>query len=85
MTASLADLLPRTEWQDQAACQDADIDLFFSLNDSDQEQALALCDRCPVRDACLQHALAHRETFGIWGGTREAERRRMLRGQRHAA
>ena len=86
MTARLTDQLTMSDWHADAACQDADIELFFSTNERDQGQALAYCAVCPVRDACLQQALMHRETFGIWGGTTEAERRRILRAsRRHAA
>lgn len=34
------------------------------------------CIGCPVRDLCLQWALAHAE-HGIWAGTTERQRRRM--------
>jgi len=47
-------------------------------------QARALCRSCPVRVACLEHALAVQEPHGIWGGLNELERRRVLR-QRTAA
>jgi WhiB family transcriptional regulator, redox-sensing transcriptional regulator len=40
--------------------------------------AKALCQTCPVRRACLEHALCTREPFGIWGGLTEHERRAML-------
>lgn len=36
--------------------------------------ALALCRRCPVREACLQWALEHEEV-GIWGGLTDSQRR----------
>jgi WhiB family redox-sensing transcriptional regulator len=37
------------------------------------------CNRCPVRQACLDEALGRRESFGIWGGMSTAERRELLR------
>jgi WhiB family transcriptional regulator, redox-sensing transcriptional regulator len=72
-------------WQDQAACADADADLFFAGDEQRQREALALCGACPVRDACLEHALATGEQFGIWGGLREQDRRRIARERRTAA
>lgn len=72
-------------WQADAACRDADAELFFSLDESRQQEALALCAECPVRRQCLEHALAHGEQYGIWGGLREGERRRLMRDRRHAA
>ena len=38
-----------------------------------------------LRQACLEHALAHREREGIWGGTTERERRRIVRQRRKSA
>jgi hypothetical protein len=42
-------------------------------------RAKQLCDGCPIRVACLAIALARNETFGIWGGLTEHERRRLPR------
>ena len=47
-------------------------------------EAKAVCAGCPVREACLDYALANSEHFGVWGGTTERERRR-LRNLRRAA
>ena len=30
---------------------------------------------CPVQVPCREHAMATGETFGVWGGLGEAERR----------
>jgi WhiB family transcriptional regulator, redox-sensing transcriptional regulator len=72
-------------WQDHAACADADADLFFSSDEEAQREALAYCDACPVRSACLEHAVTNREQYGIWGGVREQDRRRITRERRQAA
>jgi WhiB family redox-sensing transcriptional regulator len=32
-----------------------------------------------VRDECLDFALETRQRYGIWGGTTERQRRRMMR------
>lgn len=31
-------------------------------------QAEALCAECPIRELCLEYALAQKEDFGVWGG-----------------
>jgi WhiB family transcriptional regulator, redox-sensing transcriptional regulator len=74
-----------TSWQAEAACHDADAELFFSLDETRQQEALELCAVCPVRQECLEHALVQGEQYGIWGGTREGERRRIMRERRRAA
>jgi WhiB family transcriptional regulator, redox-sensing transcriptional regulator len=69
-------------WQEQAACRGVDVELFFSVEEADVALALSYCDRCPVRPQCLAHAMTDREAFGVWGGMRENERRRIFRSQR---
>ncbi len=84
-TPALHDLLPTGSWQKDAACRDADPELFFSTAEPDRAAALEMCNSCPVRLECLEHALETRETYGIWGGTDEQERKRLLRRRRRAA
>lgn len=75
-------------WRRLAACRGIDADIFYPEaddDDGDAEAAKAICAECPVRQACLEHALAHREREGIWGGTTERERRRILRQRRKSA
>ena len=40
---------------------------------------------CPVREACLEYALAIREPHGVWGGCNEMERRALLRQRARSA
>lgn len=37
----------------------------------------ATCDACPVRQECLDHALANRTLTGVWAGTTSVDRRRI--------
>jgi len=61
-----------------------DVEAFYpvSEDEADAVEAKAICDICPVRQACLEHALAHREREGIWGGTTEG-RPRIVRQRRN--
>lgn len=79
--------LPGEEFASSPLCDDPDAtpderhelaDLFFPASEEDHEQiqaAKTICSRCPVRQACLQFALAQGEDEGIWGGLTAAERR----------
>ncbi len=70
------------DWQLRAACRGLDVDLFYSVEEDDVAAALAVCEGCPVRTRCLDLALQRRESFGTWGGTTEAYRRRIFRRER---
>ena len=84
-TLTVTDLLTTGNWQQDAACRDAEPDVFFSTAEGDRAEAMRLCAACPVRLECLEHALESREAYGIWGGTDEQERKRLLRRRRRAA
>jgi WhiB family redox-sensing transcriptional regulator len=66
-------------WAARAECRGEDPALFFPGPDDDTSAALSICARCPVRRECLEYAIEARERFGIWGGTTERQRRRMVR------
>jgi len=75
-------------WTLRAACRGIDVELFYATVEPEIERALAYCARCPVREACLRAAMERGETFGVWGGVPEADRRRVFRRERrerHAA
>jgi WhiB family redox-sensing transcriptional regulator len=71
-------------WRQQAACRDADTAIFFPDSDTEAGPALAVCATCPVREACLEFALATNQADGVWGGATETERRRLRRRRRAA-
>ncbi|HLI54092.1 MAG TPA: WhiB family transcriptional regulator [Acidimicrobiales bacterium] len=72
-------------WRQRAACRGVDPDIFYPVSDEEAEDAKAICATCPVRQLCLDWALANREKEGVWGGATERERRRILRRRRHSA
>lgn len=49
-------------------CRAGDPDLWFAETPAELEQAKLLCADCPIREQCLQGALARREPWGVWGG-----------------
>ena len=78
-------------WQERASCQQAEAAAFFApdserIREREKREANAkrVCEQCPVRTACLEHALAVPEQFGIWGGMTELERQEEARRRRGA-
>lgn len=72
-------------WRQRAACQGIDAEIFYPSTDEEGEAAKAICGVCPVRETCLEYALANREREGVWGGLNERERRRVSRQRRKSA
>jgi WhiB family redox-sensing transcriptional regulator len=77
------------EWRDLGLCLTEDPDLFFPIGDgphaaAQTATAIAVCQRCPVRQPCLDWALAA-GTTGVWGGLDESERRNLRRASRQPA
>lgn len=64
---------------EEAACRDEDLDMFFAVGDGQEEQAKAVCRRCPVRWECLTYALETRQRHGVWGGLTAEERVLLIR------
>jgi WhiB family transcriptional regulator, redox-sensing transcriptional regulator len=78
-----------------AACRGMEAPLFFGPDDETRPEreireakAKAVCQRCPVREQCLDFALGNSVRYGIWGGLnqeeRSRERRRRVRRPRAA-
>jgi hypothetical protein len=62
-------------WQYRAACRGAELTVFFPERGQSAEPARQICAACPVRQPCLDYALRHGITHGIWGGLTERDRR----------
>ncbi len=75
----LSDLMKRPLWQRRAACRGMGHTVFVNGRAKRDAAAVRICERCPVRQQCLEHALASPGLVGIWGGTTEVERRWLLR------
>jgi WhiB family redox-sensing transcriptional regulator len=68
------------DWRNDAACASNETDLFFPNGSTgpaarQTREAKNVCARCSVRDACLNFALDTGQTYGVWGGLSEDERR----------
>jgi WhiB family transcriptional regulator, redox-sensing transcriptional regulator len=77
-------------WRSSGACRSADPDLFFPISrtgpaEKQIARAKTICATCPVREQCLEFALSHDQTYGIWGGTTVEDRQRDRRRRRRAA
>jgi WhiB family redox-sensing transcriptional regulator len=53
----------------------------FVIGRGQQFSRRDLCDECPVRQECLEVALADESLQGLWSGTTEIERRQIRRGR----
>ena len=71
-----------THWMTQGNCADKPPAMFFPSDGVGVEVARRLCATCPVKAKCLEYALHNHIDHGVWGGTSERERRRILRAGR---
>lgn len=71
------------DWMEYAACRGLPPDWWFP-DESERALGKPICMGCPVKDDCLDHALAEREYYGIWGGLGRHERRQVAL-ERHIA
>lgn len=63
-----------SNWRARAACRDhPDPDIFFPEHPDDVQAALDICEPCPVRQECLDFAVANR-VRGVYGGTTATRR-----------
>ncbi|HKY14310.1 MAG TPA: WhiB family transcriptional regulator [Microthrixaceae bacterium] len=74
-----------TTWMARGNCAEEPPSLFFPSDGVGVDVARKVCVDCPVKETCLEYALEHRIDHGVWGGTSERERRRILRSRRIAA
>jgi WhiB family redox-sensing transcriptional regulator len=69
-----------SNWRDFAACKDKPTVWWFpeSKEIGDQDVAISICLRCPVKAECFDYALDH-EIMGIWGGVNQTDRAKIRR------
>lgn len=74
-------------WRTDAACRDADPAIFYpsppkgrrpdaAIPAVEYDAARAICNQCPVKDPCLDFAMAaeNGQRYGMFGGLTERER-----------
>lgn len=78
----------KIDW-DRAACKETEGDLFthserfFPKRRQSPDPAIAYCADCPIIRDCLLYAIEH-ESWGVWGGTSDAERKKLRSAIRKA-
>lgn len=77
------------QWMEYAACsrEGVSVNTFYPGRGytSEAARAKAVCASCPVRETCLEHAIANHEDEGVWGGKTVKERKQIVRERRHGA
>ena len=67
-------------WITRAACAGLPTEWFFPLKTNrNLFDGREICALCPVTQECLDYLVAMNIEFGIWGGKREFQRKRLLR------
>ena len=66
-------------WKDHAACKGLDISVFFPGTGLRTSAVEKYCSVCPVIGPCLREALQGNRVSGIWGGTTQGQRLRIMR------
>ena len=72
-------------WMNDGHCRHYPPAAFFPSDGVGVEVARKICADCPVKEPCLEYALAERIDHGVWGGCSERERRRILKRRRQEA
>jgi WhiB family redox-sensing transcriptional regulator len=66
-------------WMKKAKCKNLNPSVFFPSDGAGVEIARRICKDCQVKIDCLEYALENHIDHGVWGGTSERERRRILK------
>lgn len=73
----------RPDWQRDANCRHADLELFFvdrgGVGNAGSADACKVCDGCPVATDCLEYAIENNIQHGVWGGLTVRSRRNVRR------
>ena len=78
MGASGATRVREMTWVEEALCRGADPEQFFQRGKRKSRPAIQICERCQVRQQCLEYALREGIELGVWGGLTSRQRRAVL-------
>ena len=81
-TGRLVTLLNTAPWMRSALCRQVDPDVFHPQGPNTSQRAKDVCAECPVIKECLDHAIAQREEWGVWGGMTFVERQHEIQRRR---
>lgn len=82
---SISEALAPPEFVQHGVCGQVDPDLFFPEKSGSVLAPKRICGVCPVRQECLDWALANDVRHGVWGGLSDKERTRLRRQAAEAA
>jgi WhiB family redox-sensing transcriptional regulator len=68
-------------WMAEARCRSMDPEIFFPTDGLGVQRAAAICETCPVKEACLEYALVNGIQHGVFGGVSERARVRLRRAR----
>ena len=68
-------------WRAEARCRALPPAMFLPTDARGVARAKRVCAQCAVSGACLEYALEQLLDHGVWGGTSERERRRILKAR----
>jgi WhiB family redox-sensing transcriptional regulator len=71
-----------TAWMSTGNCRNYPPAVFFPSDGVGVDRARRICATCDVKETCLEYALENHIDHGVWGGTSERERRRILKRRR---
>ena len=71
-----------TKWMAEGLCAEEHPSTFFPSDGVGVEKARKICNKCNMQAQCLEYALRNRIDHGVWGGSSERQRRRILKQRR---
>ena len=73
-----------TSWMEKGLCLGMDTELFFPEkgDNAAAEGAKAICDKCKVKQTCLNWAMTNEIWHGVWGGLSGNQRYTMAKNSR---
>jgi len=79
LTKHIVAAVPEFASDPRRGCADLDNpDVMFPQYAHEVPAAQKICRRCPFRDECAAFAISTGQTYGVWGGMSEKERRKHI-------